>query len=66
MAEAARGAGLGRALTEAVLQRARDRGCARVELDVNIENPAALALYRSLGFETGKIGGKDVLMRRKL
>jgi ribosomal protein S18 acetylase RimI-like enzyme len=62
----ARGSGLGRALTEAVLDRARERGCGRVELDVNTENPAALALYRSLGFETGKTGGKDVLMRRRL
>jgi ribosomal protein S18 acetylase RimI-like enzyme len=62
----ARGKGLGRALTEAVLERARDRGCRRVELDVNSENPPALALYRSLGFETGKTGGQDILMRRRL
>jgi ribosomal protein S18 acetylase RimI-like enzyme len=38
----------------------------RVELDVNSENPAAFALYRSLGFETGKMGGRDLLMRRRL
>lgn len=62
----ARGSGLGRALTEAVLERARERGCARVELDVNSENAPALALYRSLGFETGKTGGQDFLMRRRL
>jgi ribosomal protein S18 acetylase RimI-like enzyme len=62
----ARGSGLGRALTEDVLDRGRERGCGRVELDVNSENPAALALYRSLGFDTGKTGGKDVLMRRRL
>lgn len=62
----ARGSGIGRALTEAVLERAAARGCARVELDVNTENPAALALYRSLGFETGKTGGQDLLMRRRL
>ena len=62
----ARGKGLGRALTEAVLERARERGCRRVELDVNSENPPALALYRSLGFGTGKTGGQDILMRRRL
>jgi ribosomal protein S18 acetylase RimI-like enzyme len=62
----ARGTGVGRALTEAVLERAAARGCRRVELDVNSENPAALALYRSLGFETGKTGGQDLLMRRRL
>jgi ribosomal protein S18 acetylase RimI-like enzyme len=62
----ARGSGLGRALTEAVIERARERGCRRVELDVSSENPAALALYRSLGFDTGKTGGQDIFMRRRL
>jgi ribosomal protein S18 acetylase RimI-like enzyme len=66
VAEAGRGAGLGRALTEAVIERAAARGCRRVELDVNTENPVAMALYRSLGFETGKTGGQDLLMRRRL
>jgi ribosomal protein S18 acetylase RimI-like enzyme len=62
----ARGLGIGRALIEAVLERAAARGCARVELDVNTENAPALALYRSLGFDTGKTGGQDLLMRRRL
>jgi ribosomal protein S18 acetylase RimI-like enzyme len=66
VADEARGAGLGRALTEAVIERATARGCRRVELDVNTENPAAMALYRSLGFETGKTGGQDLLMRKRL
>jgi ribosomal protein S18 acetylase RimI-like enzyme len=62
----ARGSGLGRALTETVIERARERRCRRVELDVNSENPAAMALYRSLGFYTGKTGGQDIFMRRRL
>jgi len=64
--DAARGSGLGRALVETVLERARARGCRRVELDVNDENPPAYALYTSLGFETGKTGGRDILMRARL
>jgi GNAT superfamily N-acetyltransferase len=64
--EAARGAGLGRALVQEVIDRATARGCRRVELDVNSENPTAMALYRSLGFDTGKTGGQDIFMRKRL
>jgi ribosomal protein S18 acetylase RimI-like enzyme len=62
----ARGSGIGRALAEEVIDRATKRACRRVELDVNSENRAAQALYRSLGFDTGKTGGKDIFMRRRL
>jgi ribosomal protein S18 acetylase RimI-like enzyme len=48
--EDARGSGLGRALVEATVARAHERGCRRIELDVWERNEAALALYRSLGF----------------
>jgi ribosomal protein S18 acetylase RimI-like enzyme len=66
--EQARGSGLGRALAEAALGRARERGCARVELDVNEANPGALALYESLGFESWSDppGGRNLLMRLRL
>jgi ribosomal protein S18 acetylase RimI-like enzyme len=53
VAEEARGRGLGRALVEAAVERARARGCARIQLDANERNDAGLALYRDLGFETG-------------
>lgn len=49
--ENAREAGLGRALVELAIDRARARGCRRIELDVDEGNTAALALYHGLGFE---------------
>ena len=48
--ESARRGGLGRALVEAALARARERGCRRIELDVNEDNAPALALYAACGF----------------
>jgi ribosomal protein S18 acetylase RimI-like enzyme len=68
VAEDARGTGVGRSLAEAAVERARERGCARIELDVNEANPAALALYESLGFESlsDPPGGRNLLMRRRL
>jgi GNAT superfamily N-acetyltransferase len=64
----ARGLGLGRALVAAAFERARERGCVRMELDVNEANPTALALYESLGFESRSAppGGRNLLMRRRL
>jgi ribosomal protein S18 acetylase RimI-like enzyme len=66
--ETSRGAGLGLALTRGALNRARDRGCARVELDVNESNSAALALYEGLGFsaESNPPGARNLLMRRRV
>jgi GNAT superfamily N-acetyltransferase len=46
----ARRGGLGRGLVEAAVARARERGCRRLELDVNEDNAAALALYQACGF----------------
>jgi ribosomal protein S18 acetylase RimI-like enzyme len=42
--------GVGRALVQRALDRARERGCRRVELDTNEDNENAIRLYRSLGF----------------
>jgi ribosomal protein S18 acetylase RimI-like enzyme len=46
----ARGSGLGRELVAAATDRARERGCRRMELDTGADNTPALGLYRSLGF----------------
>jgi GNAT superfamily N-acetyltransferase len=61
--DAARGTGLGRAMLEAVIARARERGCVRVELDVDDDNAPARALYASAGFAE-KHGGAAYLQLR--
>ena len=48
--EDARGAGLGGALIELALERARARGCRRVELDTSESNEGARRLYAKHGF----------------
>lgn len=50
VAPAARGRGVGRALVQRTLDHARSQGARRVNLTVYLPNPAATALYRSLGF----------------
>ncbi len=64
----ARGHGLGRALVEATIALARERGCRRVELDVNEDNAPALALYRTFGFDAqdDRYGGRNLLARLHL
>ena len=62
--EAARGKGLGRALVVEALQRARERGCGRAELDVDVVNAPARALYASLGFRDKSEGGSLLLQCR--
>jgi ribosomal protein S18 acetylase RimI-like enzyme len=66
--EEARRAGLGRSLVDAAVQRARERGCVRIELDANDANPAAVALYEGAGFSSWSEppGGRDLVFRRHL
>lgn len=64
--ERSRGHGLGAALVEAALARARARGCARVELDTEASNEAALALYRRFGFDAESEAGDARLFMRLL
>ena len=66
--EHARGTGLGRALVEFSLDRARDRGCRRAELDVNEANAPALKLYESLGFgkKSTPWEGRDLFVNIRL
>jgi ribosomal protein S18 acetylase RimI-like enzyme len=63
----ARRGGIGRSLVAAALDRARARGCRRIELDVNEQNTAALEFYRALGFTTEpKPPGRTLFVARSL
>ena len=63
VSESRRRSGLGRAMVRAVMERSRERGCIRLELDVDVENEGAQALYRSCGFsDEPKSPGGSMLM----
>jgi ribosomal protein S18 acetylase RimI-like enzyme len=66
VAESARGAGLGASMVEAVIGRAFERECRRIELDTAEDNAAAIALYARFGFRsgTGTPGHRQLFMRR--
>lgn len=65
--DAARGTGLGKALTQAAIDRARERGCKRIELDVNETNTHAIGLYTHLGFKPEpKPPGRTLFLGQKL
>jgi ribosomal protein S18 acetylase RimI-like enzyme len=53
-----RGRGLGRALLEAAMELARERGAARIDLNTSVDDVAARALYESAGF-TNNEGAPD-------
>lgn len=46
-----RGKGVGKALIQAAIARATERGLSRIELTVHSENSVAQALYKGVGFE---------------
>ena len=68
--EDARRGGAGGALVQACVDRARARGCKRIQLDANERNEAALALYESLGFSSATAerfdGGRNLYFTRWL
>ena len=68
VSDGARRGGLGRALVEAACDHARERGCRRIQLDVNEANRGAVALYESLGFSSwaDPPGGRNLFMGRRL
>ena len=51
VAEPLRGQGVGTALIQTLVKRARGRGATAFEIGVAMDNPRAAALYRRLGFE---------------
>lgn len=72
VAERAQGRGAGGALLDALLAEAAGRGCTQVFLEVRRDNPAAIELYGSRGFERTGVrrdyygtGQDAVLMRRR-
>jgi ribosomal protein S18 acetylase RimI-like enzyme len=59
--------GIGRALVSEVMERAREHACVRLELDVDEDNPAAIALYENLGFsDRSKGASRSLLLGRRL
>ena len=64
----ARRSGLGDALVNLAIERARTRGARRIELDTNEDNSAALALYERNGFSTRSKGGsgRDLFLGRPI
>jgi ribosomal protein S18 acetylase RimI-like enzyme len=59
----ARGCGVGRALLEAAINRARMRGCAHIDSDVDETNERAVRLYERAGFGSKYGPGHHLLVR---
>jgi GNAT superfamily N-acetyltransferase len=63
VAEGMRGQGVGRALLEEAIARARGRGCRLVQLTTDNRRPEALRFYEQLGFRATHAGMKLQLGR---
>jgi ribosomal protein S18 acetylase RimI-like enzyme len=61
-----RGQGLGRALLEAAVDHARQRGADRIELATGLDDTAARSLYERLGFSRGEAGFITYFYEREL
>ena len=69
--EGDRGNGLGRTLVEAAIERARSRGCGRIQLETNRNNESAVALYEAVGFSASHLpdywgDAPDICFTRRL
>ena len=66
--EPARRTGVASALLDAAVDRARERGARRIELDTGEDNRAALALYERHGFSASSKGGqaRDLFLGRRV
>jgi ribosomal protein S18 acetylase RimI-like enzyme len=64
----ARRSGVGEALLALAIERSRERGAKRIELDTKEDNAAALALYARNGFSTNSKGGaaRDLFLGRPI
>ncbi len=58
-----RGRGIGRALLESAVERAREQGCSFVELTVDVTNPQAYAFSHREGFRPDRV---EVALRKPL
>ena len=66
--EEARGGGVGSKLVELAIERATERGCRRIELDADEDNPA-IRLYERFGFSSGyktSLGDRSLFFGRRL
>ncbi len=63
VAPALRGRGIGRALLEAAMDHARERGAVNMDLNTSVDDRAAIALYESCGFTNheGRPDGPSML-----